>query len=447
MVERLSVFQRMLTVLSKFPGLGFLANTEQQVRQYEENVRAPIAAAGEVRGDIEDVQSMGQEVALGSSSESDDEESSDDSQANDSTSSRSPDRRQAATGGAPSDSSAHAGTMMPDQYDTRTSSDRPSSGSRRAPQSEPTYDGTLMPHTPAYQGAGESPAPAARHETIEPTGHYDTARALLQDQPPLVAPRMSAEKLERLEYVCRLLRQARQPMCPINGVLVMLPLPTIQAGPREVEELKQAARGDLQTLQNSLSLRAPTTALVTGMEYESGFRELVRRVGRDKAAVQRFGQRYDVRNRATDEELESLSIHACGAFEDWIYTLFREDEALTRPGNTKLYSLLCSVRGTLTGQLGEVLADGFGHDDGSTRGEEPFLFSGCYFAATGRSEDRQAFVRGVFEKLIGEQDSVEWTREGVQREQRHRTFSAIGFAASGVLALSLLVMMLMNWFS
>jgi hypothetical protein len=155
------------------------------------------------------------------------------------------------------------------------------------------------------------------------------------------------------------------------------------------------------------------------MEREPGFLELVRRVGRERAASQRFGRGFDVRSVASPDELANLNEHVCGAFEDWVYTLFREKGALSRPGNTRLYALLCKVRCTLKRRLAEVLSAGFGIGPTQSRNDSPLMFSGCYFAATGETEDRQAFVHGVFEKLLNEQENLEWTRKALENDQRY----------------------------
>ena len=103
---------------------------------------------------------------------------------------------------------------------------------------------------------------------------------------------------------------------------------------------KRPSRADLACLQRELAIRCPVTALVVGMHQERGFRELVRRVGRERAVAQRFGRRFDVRIVPTAEAIGNLCALAAGVFEDWIHTLFREAEALARPGNLRLYGLL-----------------------------------------------------------------------------------------------------------
>jgi type VI protein secretion system component VasK len=251
-----------------------------------------------------------------------------------------------------------------------------------------------------------------------------------------LSPQDSAEQLERLHYVCQLLRRARQPLCAINGVLTLLPLRLIQGNQRETDELQRAVRSDMRSVGRVLELQCPVTALVVGMEEESGFRELVRRVGHERATVQRFGQRYDLRSIATAEEMNALCAHVCGAFEDWVYTLFREQGALSRPGNTQLYGLLCKVRLTVKHRLSAILAGAFGYDPHRTQ-ENPVLFSGCYFAAIGNVEDRQAFVKGVFNKLSEEQEQIEWTPRALRNNRRYRWAAYLGFGLDAALLLLL----------
>jgi type VI protein secretion system component VasK len=239
----------------------------------------------------------------------------------------------------------------------------------------------------------------------------------------------AAIQRRRFDHVCSLIARAREPVCPVNGVVALVPYEAVQVNPREAEGLQRALHGDLQTILKRLRLRCTVTVLFTGLERERGFSELVRRVGQQRAQTQRFGRGFDVASLATKEELAAFALHVCGAFEDWIYTLFREHGALSRPGNTHLFNLLCRVRFNLKSRLTDLLAEGLGYD-GDAASEERLLVSGCYFAATGNSPDRQAFVKSVFDKLEEEQEAVEWT-PSAQREFRllkWLTWTGIGVA-------------------
>lgn len=306
-----------------------------------------------------------------------------------------------------------------------------------APPASADAGGTLMldqfvtPRGTAQAGPAAPAAASSRPAPIIPPRPSLRASGLIE--PVALSSRDSAEQLERLQYVCQLIRRVRQPVCSANGILTLLPFAYLQAAPAEVEQLHRAIKNDLATLRQTLQLRAPAIAMVTGMEDEPGFRELVRRVGRERTALQRFGHKFDVRRFATREELTALSAHVCGTFEDWIYALFRERDALSHPGNTRLYGLLCKVRCHVGTRLGDILSQGFGYDPQRQSDGERTFFSGCYFAATGESSDRQAFVRGVLDKLIDENELVEWTEQALRDQRRYRRWAAVGYTLAVVL--------------
>ena len=256
----------------------------------------------------------------------------------------------------------------------------------------------------------------------------------------------ASEQERRLEYLCRLLRRLRQPLCPINGVLTLLPFGLIQRSVPESIEVQRAVQRDTSILLRVLKTRCPVTALVVGLEEESGFGELVRRVGRDRALGQRFGKGFNLWNPPTAERLEALTAHACGAFEDWVYTLFREKGSLAKPGNTRLFALLCKIRHALQSRLVGILANGYGYDPDQDRTGKTLPFGGCYFAATGDTEDRQAFVKAVLEKLPEQQEELEWTEEAYREDQGYQLAARLALGVDTVLLVVLAVMIVGKWF-
>ena len=254
--------------------------------------------------------------------------------------------------------------------------------------------------------------------------------------------RDAEEQVARLRYVCRLLVHARQPVCAINGVLTLLPLAAV-SDVMVAKDMPAAVQNDLRAVRETTRLCCPVTALVTGMEAEPGFAELVRRVGADRAKAHRFGKGYNVWSAPTAENLDAFSAHACGAFEDWVYSLFREPGGLNRPGNAKLYALLCKIRSQLRGRLRNILLHGYSFEPGKGADDEtPLLFSGCYFAATGDTEDRQAFVRSVFEKMLNQEEDLEWTQEALAEDDRYHALARVGMGAGGLLVAAIIGMFL-----
>jgi hypothetical protein len=72
-------------------------------------------------------------------------------------------------------------------------------------------------------------------------------------------------------------------------------------------------------------------------------------------------------------------------------------------------------------RLEQVLMNAFSSES------HPLLFSGCYFAATGLTPDQQGFVRGFMDKLIDEQELLEWTKEAKNEDRKIRWLSRIGW--------------------
>jgi type VI protein secretion system component VasK len=284
--------------------------------------------------------------------------------------------------------------------------------------------GQVMPSAPA--GGARPTVPVAGRPPV--TSSSRVTNRLTSQQ--------SSQQLHRLEHFCTVLRRRRHPVCPVNGILALLPFEMLKANDQEVAELERAISADISTIYNELQLRCPVTAVVVGMDQERGFRELIRRIGREDVAKQRFGQRFDVRTPATGEELRKFTSHVCGTFEDWVYTLFRQEEALSHPGNTALYALLCKVRRTLKTRLGDVLSKGFGYEPGGNKA--PVLFSGCYFAATGPKSDRQAFVSGLLNKLYDEQEDIEWTNAALREDRRRGWLIWIGWGIAGAVGVGTL---------
>ena len=331
---------------------------------------------------------------------------------------------------APAASTPARGTVMLDQFLNQ----QPSAAQPTPPPATPaSYVAEQSSSGSANPDSEPLPQPMAVIPGTIPTGQEEVLA--------VVSPVEATERLQRLQYVCQLLRGSRKSLCGVNGILTLLPFQLMQSSPVEVEELQRAIKSDLLAIQRELRVRCPVTSLVVGLDRETGFSELVRRVGPERAVSQRFGRRFDVRTLAQRNELTIYCEHVCGVFEDWVHTLFREQQALTRPGNTRLYSLLCKVRCNLKTRLAEILVGGYGYDERQFTEDDPFLFSGCYFAATGETPDRQAFVKGVIDKLIDEQEYVEWSQQALIANRRYRRLAIVGFLISAALLTNLVWML------
>ncbi len=258
-------------------------------------------------------------------------------------------------------------------------------------------------------------------------------------------PARSSQAAAKLAYVCRCLRRVRDPLAPINGALIATPFELLADGSQDVvNQLQIALKSDVATLRSATRVRCSVTHVIAGMQEEAGFRELIRRVGTDRVSSQRFGKGFGLWNLPTADQLDAVVKHACGAFEDWSYVLFRDKDGFGKRGNRQLYGLLCRIRLKFLPRLEHLIRSGYAVEPNSptVAGREPMLFSGCYFVANGQTPDRQAFLASVFSKSRSEEEELEWGSEAINEEKRMQTFVQVFLVLNGILIASIIAMII-----
>lgn len=286
-------------------------------------------------------------------------------------------------------------------------------------------------------------APLARHAPINLRGTMDlsdhrggggSVAEVATDSSLVLDKTDENRQTERLGHVCRLLERVRDPYCTLNGILVVTPFGLLRRGPEQVRHLANATRQDLRTIQSHAYLRCPVISLIGGMEHEAGFGELVRRVGTGPALEQRIGMRFEPWNPATRERLEALAVHACDRIEGNVYDLYKMHDGYNKPGNGKLYNLLCRTRTGFSDLLKSYLSGAFAQQDPD---ERPMLFAGCYFAATGEIERLQGFLKAVLaDRMLENQDDLQWTDEAMRQDQVREGLARVGMVAAGLLLIA-----------
>ena len=247
-----------------------------------------------------------------------------------------------------------------------------------------------------------------------------------------------ARLTRRLRYLCKLIRRDRQPWCPINGVLTVIPWSATDGN-----DLINVGSGLLETelsaARNVFQLRYPTFAIVSDLETNRGFVEF-RSGFRPEMLKARIGQRFPLVPVGKPEEIANLVAGVArwiglSVLPRWILEFLRFDTGdnprrTTEQANhnRNLYMLMRAVfdRGP---RLAELLSRGLpavgGYDDLAT---VP-MFGGCYLAATGQKEQEQAFVEGVFKRVIESQSAVSWSPEALAADARLKRFAWFGYIA------------------
>ena len=247
-----------------------------------------------------------------------------------------------------------------------------------------------------------------------------------------------------LKFLCNLIRRDRWPLCPINGMLVLVPW---TAG--ESENVAQTAARELASnltvARNALQLHYPTIAAICDLEVARGFGQF-RNAFSPEQLKQRIGQRIPLVPSRTETAPEPATLIRSGIHwiahaivPVWVLGALRFDtqanrEVGTNP-NRDLYLLLREVQRRVP-RYAAILARtpiGKGQSEDPEDLEALPLFGGCYLTGTGEKPNRQAFVTGVFQRLVDDQAAVAWTRRAYADDKKAWRMTQFGYAGIAVL--------------
>jgi IcmF-related N-terminal domain len=251
------------------------------------------------------------------------------------------------------------------------------------------------------------------------------------------------EDLEaRLAHLGRLLVRERHPLCPINGLLILVPICASDTD-QDAQQTAELCARDLTTLRRVLKLQCPLLVLCCDLEVLPGFRDFIRCVP-PKDRLGRLGQRFRLAPDLPQEDLQHQvedSIHfLCDNYmRDWVFRMFQiqraggADDAKT---NTNLYLFLDEMRGRKR-NLSRIVTQGIIRE-----APLPPYYAGCYLAGTGSDKDsEQAFVAGVIKRLMENQSYVSWTEAACKEDERFHDWANRGYtilSGFGIVCLALL---------
>jgi hypothetical protein len=253
----------------------------------------------------------------------------------------------------------------------------------------------------------------------------------------------------RLRHLCRLIVRDRRPYCPLNGILLLVPFAAADRD-EDASHTASAIHSDLTSARDVLQVHCPVFAMVCDLELAAGFREFLERFPADQRQ-RRLGQRFPL---MPDLEPEKVPEMVDGGMEwvcqsmipNWVYKLFRvegtgQDVRAVMQGNARLFRFLGEMRERQK-RFGRVFQRGIVNDgDGLT------LFGGCYVAGTGKDSAReQAFVAGVFRRLLENQNYVSWTDAALREESDNQRWTYYGYTGLVVALLVLIGLGTLVWF-
>jgi hypothetical protein len=251
-----------------------------------------------------------------------------------------------------------------------------------------------------------------------------------------------------MRHVCRLLLRDRQPYCPVNGILILLPL-AATAGPEQASETASACRRDLAAARAGLQLDCPRFAVLCDAEHLAGFEELVRNFPEGPRSPNWvLGQHFPLAPDVLPADLPATIEASVGWVADGMLPLIigrlwrREgepgvtDRTAAVRGNAHLYEFLYEGRQRLA-HLGHLVSRAVtGEDTG------PAMLGGCYVAGTGGDGlTEQAFLAGVVQRVLEHQNAVRWTDEALAEDAEYRRYAFLGYAALLLFVIGVVVLL------
>lgn len=281
-----------------------------------------------------------------------------------------------------------------------------------APTGTVTQAETAQPPPTTATGTLRSIGAAIAGATMSPGGVQRAMKSMTSVSPEAkgygkkqVAPINDVEAelgFRRMGYFCSLLQDARNPYCPINGLLQVIPL-SWATSPEHAKKLAPAIRYDIECIHETLQLQFPVVIAFSEMDSILGLKEFLVRLERLHKGIRnsRAGSRFWPGAEINIESLDLLLDRSMNWFRGWIYAAFADD--INSAENQSLFHLLCQIRqkkpalaSLLKGALSQVT-------------EPEMRLSGCYFIATGAGATEQGFIRGVLDRLVEMEEEIAWS--------------------------------------
>ncbi len=244
----------------------------------------------------------------------------------------------------------------------------------------------------------------------------------------------------RIRHLCGLVAESRDPFCPLNGVLLAVPLAATDDD-RLANETAELIERDLESVQEVIRMEAPVVVVVCDLETAPGGAEFLQRFPvrqKDRRLGVPFPSLADCDRRRGPRAIEEGTRWICERLmPPLVYRLVDvaaaagEDGAQSQRGHARLYRLLEEFR-KREGRFRRLLIRSL---YAAPDREAPWHPGGLFFAATGSDvASQQAFSAGVLPRLREMQNHVGWTEATLAEDARLRRWAALGYV--GIVAVA-----------
>lgn len=272
--------------------------------------------------------------------------------------------------------------------------------------------------------ASAGPAPSSNRKS--------TPMSVLQNQ------ELVGEAEGRLTYICQRIAASRWPLCPVNGLILAVPVAALDTESKAVQ-WGSVARQDLSVIERTLKLRFPVFALLGGMELLPGGGHFFDLFSAEKGN-QRLGKGFPLNPAGGPAEVESAIEGNAG----WVlggllpYWALRYTRITGGPTDTDDNAgavRFLDASGRRGPALGRLLSQAV------AGGEQAPTFGGCYLVVGSVRDPNEAkFARDFFKKVEGSQAAVAWTDDAYATDAGYRRWTMMGYAGLGVMAVLVLAL-------
>ncbi len=263
-------------------------------------------------------------------------------------------------------------------------------------------------------GAGDAPP--------KPSGKRKSAPVSVLQNPELVG-----EAEGRLTYICKKIAASRWPLCPVNGLILAMPVSALENESRAIQ-WGSVARQDLSVIEHTLKMRFPVFGLLGGMELLPGGGGFFDKFGAEKGN-QRLGKGFPLNpDGGPDQVARGIEGNAGwvlgGLMPYWAlkYTSVSGGaEDTDNNAGAVRFLTESSRRGPALGKLLSQAVAG---------GEQAPTFGGCYLVVGSVKDPNEAkFARDFFKKVEGSQAAVAWTDDAYAADAGYRRWTLAGYVA------------------
>jgi IcmF-related N-terminal domain len=236
----------------------------------------------------------------------------------------------------------------------------------------------------------------------------------------------------RMNYFCSLVSQARWPLCPINGAVILASMADAERD-ESAQQMGLVAQKDLANMVDALKLKFPVYALVCDLDTLPGADVFLQRFAADKRQ-QRLGKSFplnpDLKPAAVPDAVETnVNWIFSSLLPYWVYKLFRLEMANVESpneasqANGALTQFLVAVRDR-SSKIARLVSRAV-----VARVDDVPAVGGCYLTAPDPGGSEPLFTQEFFKKVESTQGFVTWTDEAYSIDAGYRGTTKTGYMA------------------